>query len=739
MANKIRQKNGHWINTDVFREEAIKFKSQGFYTEESKGSPGYMAYWKEQLRRCVEGYEVEGQKITGHHYAYLNFSQIKSVEKLGGKVAKKVTNFPDFWDGDYEYFWSLEIARNGIATNETLAPATISERSKWMSLEEEMQVLRYELDNYATDTKYLDLKKQKDTISQKILDRLCLKVRPHLDWLEGGHHMIVGKSRRKGYSYKNGAISTNIYNTRRSALVVLAAYESKFLYPRGTMTMTSGYMDFLNKSTAWAKGREYLDRVDHKKASFKKEVNGATIEAGYQSEVMCITFKDNPDAARGKDAYFIMFEEAGKFPNLKASIGATEAAMEAGDYFTGQYVIFGTGGDMEKGTIDFADMFFNPMENNIMPFENIWDENSLGTYCGFFHPVHWNMEGFYDSMGNSNIEGAIRAEQFKRERIKSNAKTKGKIDQRVQEYPFGPSEAFLMVSTNDFPTVELRSRLLKVEREKIHTIRYKPGVLSVEGGKVKFNFDFEGELKPLWTYKVNRDELQGCVVIKEMPNLEQLPGEYYVGYDPYRQDHSGSGQPSLASIYVMKSHLSKSFNRGTIVASYIGRLETVDSVNRVAELLCDMYNAKLMFENEVTHPKAYFEKRNKLHKLAYQPDAVISKSVKNGSSVNRIFGCHMNDNLKTMGEMYIKQWLLDVREFDENGVPITNLDTLDDPGLIEELIKYNRKGNFDRVMSFMMLMFQMEEISIGQAYQKPPERNQDVKDFFEALELGWNN
>ena len=39
----------------------------------------------------------------------------------------------------------------------------------------------------------------------------------------------------------------------------------------------------------------------------------------------------------------------------------TKPAMEDGIYTTGQMFIFGTGGDMEHGTTDFANMFYNPI------------------------------------------------------------------------------------------------------------------------------------------------------------------------------------------------------------------------------------------------------------------------------------------------------------------------------------------------------------------------------------------
>jgi hypothetical protein len=115
-----------------------------------------------------------------------------------------------------------------------------------------------------------------------------------------------------------------------------------------------------------------------------------------------------------------------------------------------------------------------------------------------------------------------------------------------------------------------------------------------------------------------------------------------------------------------------------------------------------------MYENEVTHVRDYFTRIKRLNLLALQPDTVISKAV-NTSKVARVYGCHMTEKLKDAGEKYIKQWLLEIRDYDENGNPILNLETIYDPGLLEELILYNRKGNFDRVMAFMMVMFQLAE------------------------------
>ena len=721
MSNIRDAKTKRWINSKVFREEAQQFLKNNYYINAPFGTPDWLEYWTEQLRRCKEGYGVlddEGNyhKITGNHYFYLNFTQIQIVnfgdEDDETSVAEKVTMNPDLWDGDYDYFWSLEIARHGICTANSPVPTTQEERTSWNALQKQIRKLAKEIGyGYKNTPEYKELKEARDKISLEILDRLGLKVKPHLDYLDGGYHMIVGKSRRKGYSYKDGAICANVYNTQRGVQIIIGAFEKKFLYPNGTMGMTSNYLNFLNEHTGWAKAR-LIDKQDHKKSGYIEAVNGMNLEKGYKSEVFALTFKDNPDAARGKDAKLVLLEEAGAFPNLKDSFNAIVPALTAGSFITGQIIIFGTGGDMESGTVDYADMFYNPVAYRLMPFVNIWDENAENTTCGFFHPVTWNMEGFYDEMGNSDIEGATEFEINRRKEKMEAASSSVIVEKHVQEYPFCPSEAFLTVNTNTFPVIELRAQLNRVKAEKLHLSKGTPVFLSREEGKVVAKPDLKNELKPIYDYKVKQDDITGCTIIFEYPVDNAPKGLYKIGFDPYSQDEG----TSLAAIYVYKSVHSGTYTNNIIVAEFVGRPQEADDVSRIASLLGDLYNAEIMHENEVSHVKNYFRRVKRLDQLAVQPDAVISKNVKN-SKVARVYGMHMNEQLKDAGEKYIKDWLLEVRDYDEDGNAILNLETIYSVGLLEELIGYNRKGNFDRIMAFMQVMFQCQEEELGKDYK----------------------
>lgn len=686
---------GKWLDSSVFRQQAILWeqrgkavKGDGYYCEDPWGSPAWQAYWQEQLDYCIDGFTVGNWRITGHHYFYQNFTQIMVAVQISADVAEKKLKFPDFWDGDYDYFWSLEIARNG---------ARFLPDDDLMGFSDDLEGRR----------KFTDaLPELAQQYKLRWLDSLKLRVKPSPDHLNGGHNMIVGKARRKGYSYKNGAICANTYNTRRESLVVVGANEKKFLYPTGTMQMASDYLNFLNTHTGWRKSRDFVDRVDHRRASFKKIIGGVDTEAGYKSQIMAITFMDKPDAARGKDPYYVLLEEAGAFPNLEATYNAIWPSLRSGRFSTGQIIIFGTGGDMASGTADFAKMFYNPTGYRLMPFINIWDQNAENTLCGFFHPFYWNFEGYYDEQGNSDSKAAIADEIKYREEIMNSQAGSGILQARVQEMPMSPSEAFLTVSFNDFPVVELRNQYNKVIRERLHIRKGQPvHLFRDEQGKAAMKPDLHGELIPIWDYIPKVKDLTGCVVMFEAPMDSPPRGLYKIGYDPYRQVNGSS----LACITVYKGvHKHSISHRDTIVAQYVGRPKSPDDVNRISVLLAELYNTEVMYENEVTHVKNYYERNKKLDRLAAQPDAVISANIEN-SRVARIYGMHMVEKLKDAGEKYIKAWLLTVRDIDEFGNEILNLQTLEDPGLIEEIILYNRKGNFDRFMAFMMVMFQIEE------------------------------
>ena len=706
--SSIRNPDGIWINTQVFREEALRFQKYGAYCADPWGSPDWFNYWQEQRNRCINGYSVGGVRLTGDHYFYLNFCPILKVEDTNAKKSAKIKGFADFWDGDYNYFWAREIAKNGILDSGLLTKEESEEVFRWKAgtLEEALR--------------------HKKTL-ENLFKGLQLEIKIEADYLLGGYNLIIGKSRRKGYSYKNAAVAVKNYLCYPESLTIFGAYEKKYLYPKGIFTMAYNYLNFINTHTAWSMPKDVIDRQDHVKASYIEYKSGVKVERGFKSEIMALTFKDNMDAARGKDALDVYFEESGAFGSpglLKGSYAATEDCVKAGAIKTGMITVFGTSGDMLGGTADYAEMHSKPLAFGMLPFQNTWDEDSEETKCGFFHPITWNMEGFYDEEGNSDTAGAKALELNERKILLDNGATSSDIQKRMQEKPLGPFEAFGMVSVNNFPILELKKQLDLVRSKQLYISKGTPVELFYDGtiGKVVANPILDGTANVIYNYKPSNTSLEGCPIIYEYPSLTAEHGAYKIGYDPYRQEKGSS----LACILVYKSVIRDSYTKNIIVAEYVGRPESADDVNYYARLFAELYNTKVMHENEVTHVKDYFRRRKWLGYLALQPDAVIKANVKN-SRVARVFGCHMNEKMKDAGEKYIKDWLLEITDYDEHGKPIRNLDKIYSIGLLEELIAYNRKDNFDRVMALMQVMFQDQESLLGRVYSEEKKVNRNAE------------
>ena len=705
--DSVRNSDGTWVNSEVFREAGNHYMKHKYYIADPWGTPDWVSFWKEERRKTIKGVSIGGARITGGHYSYLNYSPIQKVGEIRGNKASKVTGFPDFWDGDYNYFWIREIARDGIID---------------ALLEDEEKELVVKLDD-----------KEKALEMKKLFESLNLFVKIEVDNLGGGFNLIVGKSRRKGYSLKAASIGSNNYFTKPNKLTIFGAHDKKYLYPNGIFGMAYENINFINENTGWAMPSDVIDRLGsgHIRASYIQYKNGIKLEKGFKSEILALTFKDNADAARGKDAEEVFFEESGAFGTpglLKRSYKATEDCVMAGAIKTGLITIFGTSGDMSGGTFDYADMFSRPQAFGLLPFNNIWDEDSEDMSVGFFHPINWNMEGFYDKQGNSDKVGAKALEMLTRKNLIKHGATSTEIQQRMQEKPLGPGEAFASVSVNNFPVLELKRQLQKVKGKGWQDTKGTPVNLYYKDGKIAAEPIMGAVVPPPITsyYNVPTDK-RGCPVVYEQPIANPPQGLYKIGYDPIRQDKG----TSLASIIVYKSHHLGSQHHDIIVAEYIGRLETPSDIDRIAEMFADLYGTKIMYENEVAGVKTYFQRIKRLHLLAAQPDRVISKNIKS-SKVARIYGCHMNTQLKDAGERYTKEWLLTILDYDEHGNKVTVIDKIYSIRILEELIAYNRSGNFDAISALFMCLFQVQEEVLGKTYSEG-EQNKNAKKLLEMM------
>ena len=716
----LKNKQGIFVDTGAFKETSNHWMKTGKYCNELWGTPDWKDFWIAEKKKIMFGHTISGVTITGEHYNYLNYCPIQKSEDLGGGIGRKVKGFPDFWDGDYNYFWIREIARNGILKNHP-------------NLTPKERVDIYYMEPVAREKELVRLVEELNLMYDILPSKTVEGIRT--DYLLGGHDVIVLKSRRKGFSFKNAAVGARNFQHMPTSYTMLMAYEKKYLYPKGIFNMTMNYINFVNEHTAFRMPSDYVRKQDHIRNSYKTYEDGVEIEKGFMSEVQAISFKDNPQAGVGKDCLDILGEEVGSWGTpggLKDTVASMLPSVTDGDLRTGMMTLFGTANDISKGTVDFANMFENVEMHTFLPFRDIW--NDPNKVEGFFFPAQLNMISHYDSDGNSNLQTATSAELLIRRKKELAGASATLLNKRKREFPLNSAEALSSISFNDLPVEELKQRLTYVKKHSVNTVVGTPVTFYYEDGKIHAKPVLDGSHEPIHSYFDLPENLDGCAVIYEPPSPLAQKGLYKIGYDPVEQENG----TSLAAIIVYKAVQFGAVTHSCIVAEYIGRFSDPDDIDLMAEMLSDYYNTQVMHENMFRSTITYFRRKGRLAKLAYQPNSVISASVKS-SKVDRVYGCHMSTALKADGLKYIKTWLLTPVNYLEDGRIIRVLDTINSRRLLEELINYNNKGNFDLISALIMALFMVQEERLGKVHQNLDEAGASKKAKYDKLRGLMNN
>lgn len=669
-----------FVNTAEFSRTGQHFLKYGTYTDlhPTYDRAAFTAFWDEEEKRCREGmtipgrlytdsqgnYKIQEVHITGEHYGYLNYAEIKrskDFEHKGGILYgpngeplvktegnAKSYSLPSFWDGDYYFFKAIE---------------------------------------------------------------LCRQV---------GKHLVVGKARRKGYSYKNAWIIANRANLFRRTTSVVAAYNKSSLTDDGTMNKVQNYLNFLNKNTDWTKGRIH-NTLEHIEIGFKAV--GVAETLGFLSNIYTAVLEGDPGAIRGKDADLALVEEAGKCKNLAEALAAALKAFTDGIYKTGLLIVFGTGGGDESYWADFEDLFYKCYEKDFIMFQNKWDKNMEDTGCGFFHPCYMNKPGLIDIYGNSDIKGALAFNELEKDLVRHDPI---KLIQHEMEEPEMPSQAFSRATNNIMPAKLIEEQLRRVLRDPSLKGIGREGIFVKEKDKVKFidknmqdPFNMLDIPQPVLEYPLKpKTDVRGCFVMFEPPYRDKdgnIPENLYHAWnDPFgisKDKDNFSIKDSLAVTYIYETTNNFTPTRGDrIVGMYVGRTEDSADYDKQMFYMCEYYNAKLLYENDRGDVFSNAKALNYVTILKDEPEFHYQKDLqKGGRGRKKGISIAGNPNRKLNGVIWVKNWLLQERGFDENGNKLLNLHYIYDVGLLTELLKYDGKRNADRISALIVGMFDMRE------------------------------
>jgi len=694
-----------FVNTSEASSTAAHFKKFGCYTKlhPKWDRREFNAFWDEEERKCKEGlvlpgklikndaglYEIQKVHITGEHYGYLNYSKIKAsaefdikkgiiyspngepISKVEQGIVDKTALFPSFWDGDYYFFKSLELARRV------------------------------------------------------------------------GRHVVVGKARRKGYSYKNGWIVANRANLYRGSTSVVSAYDGASLFEDGTMNKVMSFLDNLNDNTDWSKGRIH-NSLEHIEIGYRLRGNPA--KKGFLSKIYTAILGKDGGKIRGKDASIILIEEAGKCANLTDVLDATLKSLEDGSLMTGLMIVFGTGGGAETAWAGFEDLFYNVISRKFLAFVNNWDEDATDDYCGFFHPCYMSKPGLYkgvpliDRHGNSNVKAAI---EFEKQELVRYGSDDGKVTAHLMEEPHSPSQAFSRAKSVIFNAQLLDAQFKKTVKLASRNTIGREGMFTNTGSKIVFKdraLMEEDELlntpKAIKNYPISKaDDTRGCWVIYDEPYRDPATGLipehlYHVWNDPFaisKTKDTFTTRDSLACTIIYEAANNLTASKGDkIVAVYVGRTEDTTDYDLQMFLGATYYNGKILYENDRGDVYGNALKLGYLHLLKTETTFQHQKELQKGG-MGRKFGISIasNPQRKQTGIVYLKNWLITPRGKDIHGNTILNLHIIYDLPILKELLKYDGSKNADRVSCLIIGMFDIKEALYKNQVPERPQANID--------------
>lgn len=526
---------------------------------------------------------------------------------------------------------------------------------------------------------------------------------------EMGMHGKLLKSRGVGFSFKAASWSPRnlyVYPGSGNPNFHLASEKTFIEGDKGVWGKILDNLDWIANNTPLPKIRSVDRRSGVPEVQLGYDDNYG-VRRGLQSSITAISLKDNPDKARGVRGPLIHYEEDGLFPNLEKAWGVNREAVEDGGIAFGYMLAGGTGGVEGKSFAGSEKLFYTPRAFNVYPLPNVFDKNTDGkTECGFFWGAYLSRNKCYDmEIGEPDVIKALVELEQDRFIVKHNSSDPNAVTQAKAERPVTPQEAVMRTEGTVFPVADLKDYLesIVVRKESFLSEHYVGDL--IYNGKGEVEWKPNADLYPHRTYETTSDNRTGAVEIFEIPkkNAEGvIPyGRYILGIDPIDADSGGS----LFSVLVMDTFTDR------IVAEYTGRPRKAVDAYETALKMCIFYNGQANYEMNLKGLFSYFDSRNALHYLCDTPQILRDMEFVKATNQygNKAKGTRASAQVNSWGRQLQADWMLTRVNSEDDEDKRFKMHTLRGLAYIEECIKWNADGNFDRVSAAGMLFILRED------------------------------
>lgn len=431
----------------------------------------------------------------------------------------------------------------------------------------------------------------------------------------------------------------------------------------------------------------------------KVEGRGAGL-TGPGSRLWHVTYGKSASKGAGTSTNLSVIEEIGLTPDVE-DIWAENAPTQKSNFKFGKSVGIGTGGDFELIECS-KKMAYNPLAYDILPCKNYFVPGGKDT-CRFV-PATYYQDQFRNENGMQDILKAFEDIMYERD-IKERLDTRQYLRHKAS-YPLTLEEIFVRFDGNEFPVKNLEERQAALKNGAVDT---SIGMLAFTDSRNTDAYWIEDfdlvpllEMEDLTDDNVNKE---GAILQYEPPNLDKPIRKYndrnpmyLVGAEPVRNDKGSS----YYYTYVWKffDYANPERMQNNIVMEYFGRLNETDKNLKISFAMAAYYGCNIYAEVNNDRIKGLARLMKKFEWL--QPDLKYSDGLEVNVKKENDVGAYISPGQNYGLEKLTNEWLRQVVSYTEKikasgytREDVILADTLNSQMLCNQLIAYDRDGNFD--------------------------------------------
>lgn len=395
---------------------------------------------------------------------------------------------------------------------------------------------------------YKQMSTIKGVVTPDMVD-LHLELAYHIEFCKAnGKNLLCAKGRRKGIS------------EAASTMIIDYGWRFKEGYKGGVAAGNKTYVeDFLSK---WRFSdsrlppelslKKLVDNDDEIIQGYTiRDEHGAWKDRGTFNTIYARTMHTNPNMFKGLYLNDIISEEIGEHEKWIEFFGASKDCLMSGNKQVGTMVAFGTGGNINKGSKDFKEVWHDAEKYNFVKF--LIPATRFYYYGGALEQNRQLPQESellkkyapYQLIGVEDIELAKKHILARREAWNRAGNTKAYIED-LQNNPIDETEIFKKTVVNNFDINKLNEQDLNISTlVSPKYTKYKMKWVKDDKGMIKT--PYEVELEPISIYD-NQDE---CVLIIDTEHPRKGYRDLYsAGIDSYDQDTAKTSK-SLGAMCVL--------------------------------------------------------------------------------------------------------------------------------------------------------------------------------------------